>query len=69
MAKKISEKITNEHKFTIEGILNVDDLQENTLIVEVEEVGEVDLFKHIKKFADKNIKITLGNKTEETVEV
>lgn len=44
MAKsKINEKIITEHKFSIEGSLNVDGLQENNIVVEVEEEGEVDL--------------------------
>ena len=69
MAKsKISEKITTDHKVSIEGTLNVDSLQENTIIAEVEEIGEVDLKKYLDTFNDKYIKISLSDKLEEVVE-
>ncbi|HDR5083749.1 TPA: hypothetical protein QCR73_005710 [Bacillus anthracis] len=69
MAKsKINEKIITEHKFSIEGSLNVDGLQENNIVVEVEEEGEVDLKKYLDKFNGKYIKIALSDKTEEIPE-
>lgn len=69
MAKsKINEKIITEHKFSIEGSLNVDSLQENNIVVEVEEEGEVDLKKYLDKFNGKYIKIALSDKTEEIPE-
>lgn len=69
MAKsKINEKIITEHKFSIEGSLNVDDLQKNNIVVEVEEEGEVDLKKYLDKFNGKYIKIALSDKTEEIPE-
>ena len=69
MAKsKISEKITTDHKVSIEGTLNVDSLQENTIIAEVEEIGEVDLKKYLDTFNGKYIKISLSDKLEEVVE-
>ena len=69
MAKsKINEKIVTEHKFSIEGILNVDNLPEEQIIVEVEEEGEVDLKKYLEKFNEKYIKIAISDKTEEVPE-
>ena len=69
MAKsKISEKIITDHKVSIEGTLNVDSLQENTIIAEVEEIGEVDLKKYLDTFNGKYIKISLSDKLEEVVE-
>lgn len=69
MAKsKINEKIVTEHKFTIEGILNVDNLPEGAIIVEVEDEGEVDLKKYLDKFNGKYIKNGMSDKTEEIPE-
>ena len=69
MAKsKISEKIITDHKVSIEGTLNVDSLQENIIIAEVEEIGEVDLKKYLDTFNGKYIKISLSDKLEEVVE-
>lgn len=68
MAKKLNEKITTEHKVSIEGILNVDNLCDDMIICDIEEVGEVDLKKYLEKFNGKSIKITLGEKTEEIPE-
>lgn len=69
MAKsKINEKIVTEHKFSIEGILNVDNLPEEQIIVEVEEEGEVDIKKYLEKFNEKYIKIAISDKTEEIPE-
>lgn len=69
MAKsKISEKIITDHKLSIEGTLNVDNLQENVIIAEVEEIGEVDLKKYLDTFNGKYIKISLSDKLEEVVE-
>lgn len=69
MAKsKISEKIITDHKLSIEGTLNVDNLQENVIIAEVEEIGEVDLKKYLDAFNGKYIKISLSDKLEEVVE-
>ena len=61
-------KIVTEHKFSIEGTLNVDNLQENSIIVEVEDEGEVDLKKYLDKFNGKYIKIGMSDKTEEIPE-
>ena len=69
MAKsKISEKIITDHKVSIEGTLNVDSLQENTIIAEVEEIGEVDLKKYLDTFNGTYIQISLSDKLEEVVE-
>lgn len=68
MGKKLNEKITTEHKVSIEGILNVDNLDDDMISCEIEEIGEVDLKKYLEKFNGKNIKITLGEKTEEIPE-
>lgn len=65
---KINEKIVTEHKFSIEGALNVDDLQENSILIEVEEEGEVDLKKYLDKFNGSYIKIAISDKTEEIPE-
>ena len=70
MAKKskINEKITNTHLFSVEGTLNVDELNEGSIITEVEEEGEIDLVNYLKKFNGSYVKIQITDKTEETVE-
>lgn len=69
MAKsKINEKITNTHTFSVEGTLNVDNLQEGTVIAEVEDEGEVDLVSYLKKFNEAYVKIQITEKTDEAVE-
>ena len=70
MAKKskINEKITNTHLFSVEGTLNVDALNEGSIIAEVEEEGEIDLVDYLKKFNGSYVKIQITDKTEETVE-
>jgi len=71
MAKKkikLSNKITNSKTFSVEGILNCDSLQEDSIFVEVEEIGEVSLYEYIKQFNDSNVRITITNKTSEDVE-
>lgn len=69
MAKsKVNEKIVTEHKFSIEGALDVDRLQEDVLLVEVEDEGEVDIKKYLDKFNGKYIKIAISEKTEEVPE-
>lgn len=69
MAKsKLSEKITNTHQFSVEGVLNVDELKEGIIIAEVEDEGEVDLVNYIKKFNGENVKIVITNKVEESPE-
>ena len=69
MAKKmINEKIVQEHKLSIEGSLNIDDLTEGQIKMEVEEIGEVDLKTYLDRFNGSYIKISLSDKTEETVE-
>ena len=65
MAKKISEKITTKHTVKLEGILNVDSLDENVVLLEVEEIGELDISQFLKKFSDKNVKITIEEASEE----
>lgn len=70
MAKKkikLSNRITNSRSFSAEGLLNCDNLQEGSLIIEVEELGEVDLCEYIKQFSDENIKITISNRVSEDV--
>lgn len=70
MAKKkvkLSNRITNSRNFSAEGLLNCDNLQEGSLIIEVEELGEVDLCEYIKQFSDENIKITISNRVSEDV--
>ena len=68
MAKKINEKIITEHKFSIEGTLNVDELQEGAVICEVEDEGSVDLKKYMEKFNGRYVKIAVSDKTEEIQE-
>ncbi|MEG1309410.1 MAG: hypothetical protein RSA91_00965 [Bacilli bacterium] len=69
MAKsKISEKIENKHTLSIEGILNVDGIAEDSIIMEVEEEGEVSLGKYLQKFANETVKITIVKKDEEIPE-
>ena len=69
MAKKISEKITTKHTVKLEGILNVDSLDENVVLLEVEEIGELDISQFLKKFSDKNVKITIEEASEEVPEL
>lgn len=65
MAKsKINEKIITDHKFNAEGTLNVDNLTEGQIILEVEDEGEVDLFKYLKKFNESYIKLSISDKVE-----
>lgn len=69
MAKsKINEKIINEHKLSIEGTLNVDELKEGQIICEVEDEGEVDMLEYLSKFNGNYIKISISDKTEEIPE-
>ena len=66
MAKsKINEKITTEHKLSIEGTLNVDNLSDDGLVMEVEDIGEVSLAKYLQKFNGKYIKMIVADKVEE----
>jgi hypothetical protein len=66
MAKsKIQEKIVTDHQFKAEGTLNVDKLQEGVFILEVEDEGEVDLYKYLKKFNESYIKISISDKNED----
>ena len=70
IAKKlISEKIVIKHTFGIEGLLNVDNIDEGVIIVEVEEHGEIDLSKFLRKFSDKYVKISISETTEEVPEL
>lgn len=65
MAKsKVSEKIITDHKFNAEGSLNVDELKEGQVILEVEDEGEVDLFKYLSKFNGSYIKLSISDKVE-----
>lgn len=71
MAKKkvkLSNKITNSRSFSAEGILDCDNLKEDSILLDVEECGTVDLYEYIKQFGDSNIKITITNRTSEDVE-
>ena len=63
--KKITEKIVTKHTVKLEGILNVDSLDENVVLLEVEEIGELDISQFLKKFSDKNVKITIEEASEE----
>lgn len=70
MAKKILEKITTRHNFKIEGILNIDSLDDNLILVDVEDIGEVCLKKiALNKFNGKYIKITVDEIEEEIPEL
>ena len=66
--KKINEKLIQEHKLSIEGSLDIDNLQEGQIKMEVEEIGEVDLKTYLDKFNGSYVKISISDKTEETVE-
>ncbi|MDM0587690.1 hypothetical protein QTH25_13015 [Clostridium perfringens] len=69
MAKsKIVEKIERKHSFSIEGILNVDELQEGSFICEVEDEGEYDMREIMSKFNGELIKISIVKKDEEETE-
>lgn len=69
MAKKlINEKIITKHDFSIEGTLNLDNLTNDVFLVEVEEIGEVDIKEYLDKFNGKYVKITLTDKVEEVIE-
>lgn len=69
MAKsKIVEKIERKHSFSVEGILNVDELQEGMILCEVEDEGEVDLIEYLRKFGDGTVKISIVKKDEEETE-
>lgn len=68
MAKsKIVEKNVNNHSFKIEGTLDVSNLQENTILVDVEEEGVTDLKKYLDKFQDAYVTINIQNKVEEEI--
>ena len=64
----INEKLIQEHKLLIEGSLDIDNLQEGQIKMEVEEIGEVDLKTYLDKFNGSYVKISISDKTEETVE-
>ena len=67
LAYPIQKKTTgfyNLIEFKAEGTLNVDNLQEGMFILEVEDEGEVDLYKYLKKFGDSYIKISISDKVE-----
>ena len=71
MAKKkikLSNKITNSRSFVAEGILDCDNLQQNTIFLEIEDHGAVDLCEYIKQFGDTNIKVSITNRISEDVE-
>lgn len=69
MAKsKIMEKIERKHTFSVEGILNVDELQEGSFICEVEDEGEVDLKEFLDKFNGELVKLSIVKKEEESTE-
>ncbi|NRU52543.1 hypothetical protein [Clostridium beijerinckii] len=65
MAKKmINEKIITDHKFSAEGTLSIDNLPEGVFMMEVEEIGEVDLKKYLDKFNSAYIKLSISDKVE-----
>lgn len=69
MAKsKIVEKIERKHSFSVEGFLNVDELQEGSFVCEVEDEGEVDLKEFLDKFNGELIKLSIVKKEEENTE-
>lgn len=69
MAKsKIVEKIERKHSFSVEGFLNVDELQEGSFICEVEDEGEVDLKEFLDKFNGELVKLSIVKKEEESTE-
>ena len=69
MGKKIiNEKIIQKHKLSIEGSLDIDNLQEGQIKMEVEEIGEIDLKTYLDRFNGSYVKISISDKTEETVE-
>ena len=53
--------------FKIEGTLDVSNLQENTILVDVEEEGVTDLKKYLDKFQDAYVTINIQNKVEEEI--
>lgn len=65
---KVNRKITINDNFSAEGTLDVDALQENTIMCEVEDEGSVDLLQYLQAFNGKYVKITITNKTEEIPE-
>ena len=66
--KMINEKLIQEYKLSIEGSLDIENLQEGQIKMEVEEIGEVDLKTYLDKFNGSYVKISISDKTEETVE-
>lgn len=57
--KKINYKVIEKKFLGIEGFLNVDEINAGKIIMEVEEIGEVDLKDYLSKFNGKLIKLTL----------
>ena len=68
MAKsKISEKVITDHKFAIEGVLDVSNLSENAIAIDVEEYGKVDIKEYLDKFEDKNVRFSISDKVEDVI--
>lgn len=68
MAKKLNEKLTTTHQFSVEGMLNVDALTDGIISAEIEEEGVKDLASFIKKFNGEYVKLVITTKTEELPE-
>lgn len=69
MAKKITEKIVTKHNFKVEGFLDTDNLNEDMVKLEVEEEGVIDIFRWLKSFNGKYVKITIEETSEEVPEI
>lgn len=64
MAKaKLTEKVTETHALTAEGILNLDNAT-----IEIEEVGIFTLEELLVNFNGKNVKVSVQTKTEKDIE-
>lgn len=64
MAKpKLTEKITETHQLSAEGVL---DLDSNT--IEIEEVGAIALEELLTNFNGKTVKMSVQTKTEKDIE-
>lgn len=64
--KKISEKKTTTTKLSIEGFLNLDELQGFTM--EIEEEGEKDITEKLKTYNGQYGTLTFTVKEEEDIE-
>lgn len=66
---KIVNKKTIDRRFSIEGLLNLNNLPDGAILIEVEEEPELfDIKTILQEYVDCNIKLTISNKTEEVFE-